>query len=375
QKQSYKDAVDAATGGAAIDEVVTSATAVDGAMSPTPNAQQTAAAAGEPSEFDIAAAKAAINALSNLDENVKNSYLTDLDNADSKNKVAEIVAGALAASKKAAKEEIEKLSNLTETQKTEALNAIDNAKSGGEINTQVKDGTKQDAKNQIDSLKNLSAEEKETIKAQIDQAVELDEVLNFVTEHKVTNTSRFDDALAKAKDALAKAKAEYENVRYTNASAETKKAFEDRIAELSNLIASASETNGVDTVSAEALNAAVTNLVAAEAALDGTEEKKLDWLPILLVVGGLGVGGAVLYYLNTMAAPKPVEATPTEPVVDQPSQPALVDQAPAQADNPAQAAPTGPLAVTGASVRTLGLLALALVAAGGVFALRRRKQS
>ncbi|MDO4909575.1 MAG: GA module-containing protein [Corynebacterium sp.] len=372
QKSSYKDSVDSAIGAAAINAVVTSASTIDAVMGENPSDEQKTAATGAlKTTADVAAATAAIDALSNLDADTRKGFTDKLATNGTEADVATTVLEALDAAKKAAKESVGTLSSLTDEQKKSYEDQIDNAKSGTTVASAIDGATRQNAKNQIDPLKNLSDEEKATVKKQIDEA-ELTNLDSLLASAKNTNTSRFTDALAKAKDALTQAKAQYDQVRYTNASADAKKAFEDRVAALTSLIASADETNGMDNVTAADLTTASNNLTAASDALDGVEQHSINWLPILLGVGALGVGGAIWYVLNNQpATPEPtVPPAPAPTATPEPSR----EPAPAPAPAPVAAPAKGTLAITGAQVRGIAVLAMVLIALGGAFTLRRRRE-
>ncbi|MDO4909573.1 MAG: hypothetical protein Q3962_06990, partial [Corynebacterium sp.] len=254
QKQSYKDDIDAAKGGAAIKKLVETATNVDAIMGGNPTQEQSTAAEAAKTQADVDAATDAINAISNLDAAAKQKLIDELGTDASQADVAKTVMKALSASKDAAKAAIDAMKNLTADEKTQAKNAIDAAA---------------------------------TVAA----------ITSVVSTNGSTNVDRFNTALDQAKQALAQAKAEYESIRYTKASAEVKKAFEDNIARLENLIASANGVNGVDTISAADLQASAGELSKSEEALDG---KNFNWLPII-ILGGLGVAGAAWYYLTNIA--------------------------------------------------------------------------
>ncbi|MDO4909574.1 MAG: LPXTG cell wall anchor domain-containing protein [Corynebacterium sp.] len=367
QKDSYKNAIDAATNPETVTNTLTSAGNIDAVMGGEAGDKATAANTAAPSDQDKAAAKDAINALSNLSDEEKQSFLDRVDNAGNQADVAKAVMDALNASKTAAKNAIDAMKNLTDDEKTQAKDAIDAAA---------------------------------TIAA----------ITSVVTTNDTTNTNRFNSALDQAKQALAQAQTEYENVRYTNASAEVKKAFEDNIARLQNLIASAEAVDGATDVSAADLYAYASDLGTSEEALDGVEAKKFNWMPIILLAGGLGVAGAAWYYFNNVAPATAAAngaagaagagaagagatangagstaAGSSNGVIagDQNNQANGAQSGQANgtattgaAGQDAQAsASRGVLAMTGANVSELGLLALALLAVGGVFAARRRKES
>ncbi|MDO4911199.1 MAG: hypothetical protein Q3972_05600, partial [Corynebacterium sp.] len=128
QKQSYKDAVDAATGGAAIDKILETSGNIDAMMGDSPSADAASAAEAEASDEDVAAATAAIKAFKlGADEADALAALTP-DKSQ-----AEVAAAVVAAQKKAkdaAKAAIDALENLTSEQKQSYKDAVDAATGG-----------------------------------------------------------------------------------------------------------------------------------------------------------------------------------------------------------------------------------------------------
>ncbi|MDO4911198.1 MAG: GA module-containing protein [Corynebacterium sp.] len=379
QKQSYKDAVDAANGAGAIDKVVETATNVDAIMGGNPTQEQSVAADADKTQADVDAATDAINALSNLSDADRAKFVEELKGVSSQADVAKKVLEALNASKDAAKAAINKLTNLSAAEKEAFLNQVDLAKGAADINKAVLDATKQDALNAIDAMKNLTPEEKAKAKASVNEATEVTDIADLINNNGSDNNDRFNSALEKAKAALAAAQAEYDQIRYSNASPEVKKAFEDRIDALNKLIASATGVDGVNLVSAEELEAATDALVEAQDELDG--KKKISWLTILLIAGGVATAGAAAWYFMTNQAAggaagssaggvaPGAAAVPGAPAPAENAQPAPQ----AEGSHPAADSRDGILAVTGAQVRGIGLLAMVLIAIGGIFAFRRRR--
>ncbi|MDO4909243.1 MAG: hypothetical protein Q3962_05250 [Corynebacterium sp.] len=362
---------------------------------------------------DREAANTAIDSFNFIPEDKRNEYKQQIASAPDQKTIGEIVKKAFDEDKTNAKAEIDKLTNLTEDQKTEYKNKVDEAKGGKEVNVPYLEANKEDAKASVDKLKNLTDEEKTEKKQEIDNATTVTAVTTVVTGAVATNKERFDDALKKAQETLDRAKAEYDKIRYTNATPEIKKAFEDRIAELTNLIGSANEVNGVDTVAASELTTADSNTTVAQNALDGTASdtgSKFNWVPIAL--GGLGViglGGLAWFLLGNHdnnqqqatadaangaaagngaanganaganGAANGANGVANGDVAGN-AQNGAADASANTAGNGAangQQAPVaravGRLASTGAAVSGVALLAAVLIAVGGVFAFRRRK--
>ncbi|MDO4909837.1 MAG: GA module-containing protein [Corynebacterium sp.] len=435
QKASYGEAIDAAVGATAINKIAETAGIVDTLMGGAPSAEQETAAQGPATSDDITAATVAIKAF-NLGEDKEKEILAKISPNKSTKNVADAVTEAIATARAHTKNAIDALTHLTDEQKATykdsvssinspaglsdvttgvsnvdramggespaeakatvtdiaaakaAINAITNLEATakdtflnevGAAQTQavvakaVVDAltaAKTNAKNTVDGLKNLSDEEKTSAKADIDKATSGATISQLLTENKGTNSTRFTDGLSKAKQALAKAEGIVQDFRYTNASPEVKKAFDDNLAALRNLISAADAASGEETVSAAQLTAAADALTTTQEALDGVPPK-FNWRPVLLAIGGIGAAGALVYALSTLAQRTP--ATPVAPAAPAPTEPAPVAAAP---EAPLAApAPRGALAITGAPVRVLALLGMTLVAVGGVFSLRRRKQS
>lgn len=134
------------------------------------------------------AAKAEINTLDKLTEEEKQQYLDEVDNASDKEAINKAVEEAKALNdaksdledaKKSAKETVANITNLTSDQKEEYLGQIDNADSKEEIDeivasAKVKDAenlkeAKKDAKSSIDELSNINEDKKQSYKEEIDK--------------------------------------------------------------------------------------------------------------------------------------------------------------------------------------------------------------
>ena len=193
-------------------------------------------------------AKKEIDKLENLSEEDKNKAKTDIDNAPDTTTVDKIVEDAkkkdadnkaasdekakeeeLAKAKEEAKAEIDKLENLTDEQADKAKTDIDNAEDIPTIDKIVEDAKKKDADNkaasdekakeeelakakeeakkEIDKLENLSEEDKDKAKSDIDNAPDTTTVDKIVEDAKKKDADNKTAADEKAKEEeLAKAK-------------------------------------------------------------------------------------------------------------------------------------------------------------------------
>ena len=172
---------------------------------------------------DKNAAKDKIDQLPNLSDDEKDKYKGDVDNAQTKGEVDKAVNDAKAKDtanknaadeknkpatpddKNAAKDEIDKLPNLSDTEKDKYKGDVDNAQTKGDVKKAVEDAKAKDAENknaadeknkpataddknkakdEIDKLPNLSDDEKDKYKKQVDEAQTKGDVAKIVDEAK-----------------------------------------------------------------------------------------------------------------------------------------------------------------------------------------------
>ncbi|WP_283678299.1 DUF5776 domain-containing protein [Lentilactobacillus sp. Marseille-Q4993] len=239
QRDAYNKLIDAATTPAQIDSIVANAKAQDAVEAQKKN----------PSSDNLKKAKDAvvdaINKLTGLSADEKAKFgkqandatnidgvlqaLSDARLQDALNRAGKGDSSALNDAKDAGKDAIDANPNLTPDQKEDIKKDIDNAKTPEEVDQIVKDAqdfnkTKQEAKDTIDGLDNLTNSQKQGYKDRIDKAKTPSDVKAIVDEATKAN----DDAQATTLDEIKKdAKNTINNLK--NLSDAEKQTYLDRV--------------------------------------------------------------------------------------------------------------------------------------------------
>lgn len=326
-----------------------------------------------PAGADRIAAKAAIAAFKNLSTADSEKYATQADVAGTLSELAGVMPEALKTAKENATAALKDLNYLGEEQQATYTASVDGATGPSTINEVMDEAARKNAKNHIDALLNLSDEEKTAAKRQIDEAPDPGRVSSICTTQISRNTTRFGDSLIEAKDAVAAANNAKSGLRYLNASDNAKKTFDEKLAALENLITRADD-EGLEAISAGQLTAAANDVTAAQTALDGQNFLHIS-LPVIgaIALGIAGVGAAAWYANQQNSAPAPGTAdagTNAAPGTAVTSTPVAPQPAPAPVSAPAR----GQLASTGSNAGLTALLALALIAIGGLTTAYRRRE-
>ncbi|MCD4549996.1 hypothetical protein [Schaalia sp. lx-260] len=191
----------------------------------------------KPTDEEREKAKEQIGKLTNLPESDRNKVKEDIDKAETRGEIEDIVnnakkqdetTGAQPSSenhKEAAKAEVDALKNLSDEEKAEFKDHIDKATSTAKVDESLNDArdlndsrntiddeklltqAKAKAKDEISKLPNLTDEEKENAKAAIDQATDLGTIRKTLDDARTLNDSKtagkaLDEPKQKAKDEI-----------------------------------------------------------------------------------------------------------------------------------------------------------------------------
>lgn len=205
-------------------------------------------------------AKDKISKLKNLSEQDKQKYQDEVGNADSLDKVAEILNKAeFDDAKAAAKKKIADLKqngDLTQDEANDLSGRIDSAKDLREVEGILEEAelkkAKKDAKSEVDKLTNLNKAQKDALKAEIDD-IETDPTSNKLKTVDQAKTA-ITDVVTKAKELDGKMKSLKDLVTLVNGQKSTltaksdykddkKNAFDTALTNASNLVDTAKGTN------------------------------------------------------------------------------------------------------------------------------------